>query len=353
MSVRGDDDGPRPPLQRGAGPVTLRTIAALAGVHLSTVSRALAPARTDVRTASPDTIDRIRALATELGYSPDPHGQALRTRRSRLVGVIVPQLADIVLATIYEGVEEAAGEKGYSTFVANSKDDDDQRELRTQMLLARRVDGVVLGDTPLDGRSVAPFAERDVPYVLVNRRSGDHPSVTCDDEAGGRMAAEHLLALGHRRVAVAAGEPYASTGVDRTAGFRAVFAAAGHPVPDSRVVHSPFDVRGGRSAAERLLSVPQPPTAVFAVNDFAAIGVVGALRDRGLHAGTDVSVIGYNDVPLAAELPVALSTVRSPMHEMGRRGLTLLLDRLEGRPVRSERLAPTLVPRSSTGPVTR
>ncbi|MBF5083508.1 LacI family DNA-binding transcriptional regulator [Quadrisphaera sp. INWT6] len=347
----GPADDPDPTPRRG--PVTLRTIAELAGVHVTTVSRVLAPPAQAVRTSSPETAQRIREIAAELGYRPDPHGRALRTNRSHLVGVLVPRLADLVLATIYEGVEDAAGRAGYSTFVTNSQDDVARRADRTDMLLARRVDGILLGDAPVDGSSLGLLVERGVPYALVSRRAPGHPSVTCDDLAGGRLAAEHLLALGHRDVAVVAGEPYTSTGLDRTGGFLAAFAEAGHPVPDHRVRRSGFDVRGGREAAEALLATGPLPTAVFAVNDFAAIGVMGAVRDRGLTPGREVSVVGFNDVPLAAELPVGLTTVRSPMHEMGRRGFALLLARIEGRTWGSELLDPELVARASTGPAPR
>lgn len=343
---------------RPGQPATLRTIADIAGVHVATVSRVLNPPRGgEVRSAGAATADRIRRIAADLGYVADPHGRGLRTSRSRLVGVQVPQLADLVLATIYEGIDEAAGDAGYSTFVTNTRDRVDDRLARSEMLLARRVDGVILGDAPIDGSSLVPLRERRVPHVLVSRRVPGQPSVTCDDRAGGRLAAEHLLALGHRRVAVAAGQPFTSTGLDRTQGFREVFAQAGHPIPDGLVRHSPFDVAGGRQAAEWLLAGAPRPTAVFAVNDFAAIGVMGVVRDLGLRPGIDVSIVGFNDVPLAAELPVALTTVASPMREMGRQGFRLLLDIIEGRigaddsPAPSVALHPELRARASTGSV--
>jgi LacI family transcriptional regulator len=343
------DDG-RLPFGDRAGRATLRTIAHLAGVHVSTVSRVLAPGgRPPARTASPVTAARIRAMADQLGYVPNPHATGLRSRRSNLVGVLVPRLTDIVLATIYEGIEEAAGERGLHTFVSNSRDDPGQRERKVEMLLDRRVDGLVLGDAPLDGVFADGLARRGVPFVLVSRRVPGHPSVTCDDYLGGRLVAEHLLGLGHEYPAVIAGAPYASTGVDRTAGFVDRYAEAGLPVSRRRVVPSTFDVAGGRAAAAALLDGVPRPTALFAVNDFAAIGALGALRDRGLVPGDHIAVVGFNDVPVAADLPVPLTTVRSPMHEMGRRAAHLLIERLAGREVPSERLKPALVVRSSCG----
>lgn len=338
------------PFADGNGRPTLRTIAHLAGVHVSTVSRVLTPgARPPARTASAVTAARIRVLSEQLGYVPNPHATGLRTRRSNLVGVLAPRLTDVVLATIYEGIEEAAGEQGLHTFVANSWDDPQQRARKVEMLLDRRVDGLVLGDSPLDGLFADGLARRGVKFVLVSRRAGNHPSVTCDDYLGGRIVADHLIGLGHEQPAVIAGAPYASTGVDRTAGFVDRYAELGLVVPEQRIVHSTFDVIGGREAADRLLGVGRRPTAIFAVNDFAAIGALGSLRDQGLVPGEDVAVVGFNDVPIGAHLPVPLTTVHSPMHEMGRRAAHMLIERLADRETPSERLQPTLVVRRSCG----
>ncbi|MEX5719488.1 LacI family DNA-binding transcriptional regulator [Geodermatophilus maliterrae] len=337
------------PFTDPAGRPTLRTVAELAGVHVSTASRVLNQVSgPGVRSASRTTSERIRRIAQRVGYSPNPHATGLRTSRSNLVGVLVPRLVDIVLATIYEGIEEATATYGFSTFVANTGDDPVAQRQRTEMVLARRVDGMIFGDAYIDGGFLDEIAGRGVPFVLVSRRAGAHPSVTCDDVLGGRLAAEHLLGLGHRRLAVIAGEPYASTGIDRTAGFRAACAEAGVEVPEARVVHSGFDTEGGRAAMVEILAGGDVPDAVFAVNDFAAVGAMGVLRDAGLAVGRDIGVVGFNDVPLAGSLPVGLTTVRSPMHEMGVRAAHLLMRRLRGEQVESERLVPSLVPRAST-----
>ncbi|MFF3467324.1 LacI family DNA-binding transcriptional regulator [Streptomyces sp. NPDC001984] len=326
--------------------VTLAVVAERAGVHISTVSRALTPGATGVSAA---TAVRIRALAAELGYQRDPAAAALRTRRSRVFGVLVPRLTDFVLARIYEGLDAAAAEQGYNTFVANTTDDPALRRERLEELLARRVDGIVLGDARLDGDDlVKTLADRNIPYVLVSRRLKGHLSVTTDDLLGGRLAAEHLLELGHRHVGVVAGEPYASTGVERTTGFVRRYAKAGLPVPPDYVLASRFDTAGGHTAGAALLKLNPRPTAIFAVNDTAAIGVIGALRECGLRPGADVAVVGYNDIPVAADMPVPLTTVHSPMFDMGCQAMALLLQRLKGEPVRSKRLHPHLVVRAST-----
>jgi LacI family transcriptional regulator len=329
--------------------VTLKDIARDAGVSVTTASRALHGVTGGARAPSADTAERVRAAAARLGYSRDQLASGLRTRRSRLLGMLVPRLSDYVLATIYEGVEEAARHAGYRTVVANTYDDPDEQRARAEVMLDHRVEGLIIGDASERGDLLDDLERRGVPFVLVSRRTGAHPAVTGDDVVGGRLVAEHLLDRGHVRVAVLAGEPYASTGSDRTRAFLERWSAAGPAVPADRVVHGPFDAAGGRQAMQRVLDTPGPlPTAVFAVNDFAAIGAMGALRDAGLRVGRDVAIVGYNDVSLAAELPIPLSSVATPNLEMGRRGVELLVEILDGERPGSIRLPPQLRIRTSS-----
>ncbi|MER6987865.1 LacI family DNA-binding transcriptional regulator [Saccharopolyspora hirsuta] len=325
-------------------PATLADIAQAAGVHPTTVSRALRGGEGVGRR----TAERVRAVAQELGYLPNPAAASLRTGRSTMLGVVVPRLTDIVLATIYEGIESGSADAGYQTVVANSGDDLATQRMRVETLLAARVDGLILGDARSDADLVPELVDRGNRVVLTSRRLPGILSVTCDDLHGGRLAAEHLLELGHRDLAVIAGEPYASTGVERTEGFRTACAEAGVEIREGYVVQSSFDVRGGREAAESLLRLNPRPTALFAVNDFAAIGAMGAIRDAGLQVGRDVAVVGFNDVPLAAQLPVPLTSIRSPMWEMGREAARTLVRLINDQPCASKTLTPHLQPRAST-----
>ncbi|MDQ0261162.1 LacI family DNA-binding transcriptional regulator [Sinomonas atrocyanea] len=329
--------------------VTLKDLARELGIHPSTVSRVLHSDPDSARgAASAATARRIRELAAEVGYSPDPQATSLRTRRTQLLGVIVPRLSDLVLAIMYEGIEEAAAAIGYSAFVTNSHDDVAEQRRQVEIMLARRVDGLIIGDSHLDVDVLPELRDRAVPFVLMNRRHPGFPSSTCDDTRGGELVAEHLWAKGHRRVSVIAGEPYASTAVDRTGGFVDRWHALGGELPDGSIVWSRFDTQGGREAAEKILSARSAPTAIFAVNDFAAIGAMGALRSHGMIVGQDCAVVGYNDTSLAAELPIPLSSVRSPMAEIGRQAVGLLEGVLRGEAVESVRLEPSLQVRESS-----
>jgi len=311
--------------------VTLQDVAREAGVSVTSASRSLHGARNGARAPSPETIARVRAAAAELRYTRDEMASGLRTRQSRLLGVLVPRLSDLVLATVYDGLEEAAEAAGYRTVVANTHDDPAEQRARAQIMLDHRVEGLVIGDAHVDGLFVDELQSRGVPFILVNRRAGSHPSATCDDFSGGQLVADHLWERGHTRVAVLSGEPYASTGRARCHGFVECWRAHGGSVPEGWVVNGPFHTQGGRASMERVLAEPGgPPSAVFAVNDLAAVGAMGALRDAGLHVGSDVAVVGFNDVPLAVELPIPLSTVAVPLLEMGRCAVQLLLDLLGG-----------------------
>ncbi|MHA3901988.1 LacI family DNA-binding transcriptional regulator [Castellaniella sp. WN] len=298
--------------------VTLRSLATALDVHVSTVSRVLNGTPAEAReAASPDMIQRIRELAQRLNYRPNPQAIGLRTRKTRTIGVLLPRLSDLVVATIYEGIDEAAMRHRYFTFVSSTLDDPQRQTQLGETALDRNVEGLIIGDARTDTRMfIDELAARGIPLVLVSRRAPGHCSVTCDDHKGGWIAAKHLLDQGHRDIAVLAGELFASTGVDRTAGFLACCAAHGVSVPARWIIHGHFDTQSGRRAGDALLTSPRKPTAIFAVNDFLAIGLMGALRDHGIRAGKDIAVVGFNDTPLAAELPISLSSVRSPMREM-------------------------------------
>ncbi|MDQ0117954.1 LacI family transcriptional regulator [Pseudarthrobacter defluvii] len=334
----------------GGRTVTLKDLARELGVHPSTVSRVL-HSGSDVAkgAASAATAERVRELARKLGYSPDPQAASLRTRRTKLLGVIVPRLSDLVLAIMYEGIDEASAEVGYSAFVMNSRDDPDEQRRKIDLMLARRVDGLIIGDAHLDGGLLQELTDRKVPFVLMNRRVTGYPSATCDDVVGGELVASHLWEMGHRQVAVIAGEPYASTAVDRTAGFLDRWRSLGGTISDDDVVWSKFDTAGGREAGDKILASGKPrPTAIFAVNDFAAIGAMGALRSHGLTVGQDVAVVGYNDTSLAAELPIPLTSVHSPMADIGRTAVQLIQAVLRGEKPEPVQLEPTLFIRESS-----
>ncbi|SCG71809.1 LacI family DNA-binding transcriptional regulator [Micromonospora inositola] len=325
--------------------VTLRDVAKFTGVHVSTVSRVL---RGDDERVSQETAARIVAAAKELGFHRDRWAASLRSGKTGVIGVLVPRITDIVLATVFEGIDAAASAAGYQAVVSSTWDDDEARAVRIRRFIAERVDGLIIADARRTDPALARLAAEQVPFILVSRASRGFPSVTGRDRFGGRLAADHLIDIGCRRLAVVAGPGHASTSADRVAGFLAAAKTRGVEVDPRLVVPSTFDVPGGASAMARVLAAGRPD-GVFAVNDFAAIGAMGTLRDHGLRVGREVAVVGYNDIDVDAQLLVPLTSIRTPLGEMGSRALHGMLTLLASGNAESVRLTPELVVRSTTG----
>jgi LacI family transcriptional regulator len=327
---------------------TLKEIAERAGVHVSTASRVL---------RQPEPVDgwsdsalRVREVAEELGYRPNLWAASLRTRKTTTLGVVMPRLTDGVVATTYQGIEEAAERAGYSVLLSSPPDDLDAQRRAISLLVGRQVDGLLLSSLHIPG---GPFVESlalgPLPLLCVTRHAdAGLPFVVGDDYRGGCLAAQHLLDRGYSDVAIIAGPDHASTARDRRAGFVDTLARASFPLRPDRIVRSGFDVAGGVTAARVLLDRPERPRAIFAVSDTIAIGVLGVARDLGLTIPDDLALVGYNDIPIVEQLPVPLTTVRSPAHEIGASAVRSLLELVQGREVESIRLPVELIERKSS-----
>jgi LacI family transcriptional regulator len=327
---------------------TLKQIAEVAGVHASTVSRVLRQQEPDG--GWPASAARIRRVAKELGYRPNFVAAGLRTNRSYAIGVVIPRLTDVVIASLCQAIEEAATEAGYQILLMTPPDEIDAQLRSVRLLTSRQIDGLIVSSIHRDSAGmVEEIKASGVPVIAVNRSAGGQiPAVTVADRHGGFLATEHLLSLGHKRIGVIAGPRHASTAWERTQGYRDALRRHGLEVDESLIIHTDFEVQGGISGTHRLLNLPNPPTAIFSVNDTAAIGVMGAARDRGLTIPEDLSLVGYNDIPLVSQLPVPLTTVSSPSEPMGAVALQQLLKGLHGEDMTSMTLPVSLVTRAST-----
>ncbi|PWC22790.1 LacI family transcriptional regulator [Brenneria roseae subsp. roseae] len=332
-------------------PATLRSIAEQLNVHVSTVSRILNGDTARIASvASKETIERIRELAASLGYQPNPHAISLKTRHSREIAVLVPQLSDIVLANIYEGIDAAACDYGYTAFVANTLDRPERQRQLAEKALARNVEGLIISDahcTPEED-FIGELEKQRIPLVLVSRRKGELCSVTSNDGEGGRMAAQHLFEQGHTRVGIIAGQAHSSNALERVTHFLDYYRERGITILPHNIIHGPFDAATGFAIGETLLAQPERPTAIFAVNDFLAIGLFGAMRNRGLIPGQDIAVVGYNDTPLAAHLQIPLTSISTCMYEQGYLAVETLLRRIAGESVESYRFPAVMTIRASS-----
>src|ERR1035437_8187884 len=332
-------------------PATLRDVAAAAGVHPATASRALNPETRLL--VSEKTAQRVAAAAVKLDYRPNPVARSLRTRRSHTVGVLIPDLTNPIFPPIVRGLEDKLAAAGYVALLGNTDADGSRERVLFEQMRARHVDGFVLATATLHDRLLAEAADAGLPVVLMNRLAPDYsfPSVSVDNDQGARMAVTHLARLGHTRIAHIAGPQEASTGVSRLRGFRAGVASHGLEVDENLIAYSTrYTIEEGTRCGRELLDRPGDFTAVAAANDMLAIGCYAALEEAARRCPDDISVIGFNDMPFVDRIRPPLSSVRFPHYQLGTEAAQLLLERINGsdRPVKVLYLAPELIVRGST-----
>lgn len=337
-----------------APPLTLAEVAAAAGVSVPTVSKVI-NGRPDV---APATRRRVERVITERGYVVNRAGRSLRRGRSGQIDFVTHDIASYYAFQILRGVEEALLSTEVRAVLASTYDEPQRERQWVQRLADGSTDGavVVLADTT--SQAIQELRRRRIPFVIVDRLGELGPedlSVTATNWAGGKAATQYLLSLGHRRIGALMGpSPFPGT-QDRLAGYRAALGDAGI-TPDETLVRF-GDWQAVRACREMhaLLSLPDPPTAVFVGNDEQCLGVYRALHERGLPVPGAMSVVGFDDMPFAALITPALTTVRQPLREMGRVATKMLLRLIAGEPVDSVRveLATPLMVRDSCAPPPR
>lgn len=329
----------------------MKQVAELAGVHVSTVSRALNPATESM--VIPEAVARVVKAAKTLGYRLDPVAASLRTGRSKLVGILVPDIATNVFTPILAGATERLATQGYSVIVAYVGSD-----AKTQLdlaggLIARRVDGLILATVVRDDPLAAFCIAERLPTVLVNRAEKDVrlSAVVSDDMLGMQLAVDHLVELGHRKIGHLAGPSEHSTGFLRRRGFMQATASHGLPAAQTPYeIAATYTREAGAETSRRLLQAHPEITAIVAANDLLALGAYDVLREEGLECPRDISIVGHNDMPLVDMVQPPLTTIRISHREMGRQAADLLQQAIEtlDSPARNVVLPAKLIVRDST-----
>lgn len=301
---------------------------------------------------------RVEAAIAELSYRPNQLARALRTQRSKVLGLVVPDNSNPFFAELARVVEEDAFVAGYLLLLGNSMQDDVRGAAYVRAFSERQVDGLLVisaGDA-LAGSSATSAALANVrqPIVLLDRQPAAGPPVTTvlvDNEAGGYAAARHLLDHGHRRIACLAGPSDLTPAAERHRGWARAMRQAGLDPDPALLARSAFDRRAGHVAALELLSRRPRPTAMFAATDQQGIGALRAASEIGMRVPEDLGIVSFDGIPEAAFTTPGLSTVAQPIEEIGRRAVRLLLDRIwsPGTPPVQERLPVALVARGSCG----
>ncbi len=333
------------------GSVTIRDVAIAAGVHVSTVSRALDPARRSL--ISVEVLRTVERAAERLGYRANRAASALRTGRTRTIGVLIPDITNAVFPPILGGIEASASARGYFVFFANVPDPALAPETIERML-AQQVAGVISAVAIRDDPLTALLLRSNIAAVLVNRsdESGRLSAVVSDDRLAMKLAVDHLVALGHRRIAHLAGPQGVPTGRARRQGFEQ--ALRDHALSPHAVIECDrYSRDAGRAATQGLLADAAGASAIVCCNDLVALGTYDALRSSGLRIPQDLSLTGHNDMPLVDLIDPPLTTIRLPHRELGWRAAEMLLDRIEKTGVEAVSvstvvLRPELVVRGST-----
>jgi DNA-binding LacI/PurR family transcriptional regulator len=326
--------------------VSIKDIARIAKVSPSTVSRAL---NADPR-ISEATTDRILNLARKMGYTPSLIARDLVTQQTNTIGLVMSRISDLFVADLVIGVEQAARRYGYSVFLISSYRDAQREKKAVQSLHERRTTGIIVTGSQIDEGYLALRARFPQPIVLINCRAYPY-SISSDNLAGARQAVEHLVQLGHHRIAYLANPKSRQANLDRLAGYEAILNQVDLPLEQELVVAGDGTMAGGQQAAERLLALSSPPTAMFCFNDLMAIGALCALSQAGLRVPADCSLVGFDDLEVAAYCCPPLTTVRQHRDRLGQRAMHMLHQLIQGRDeVQAEILPAELVVRKTTGP---
>jgi LacI family transcriptional regulator len=321
---------------------TLEEIASLSGVSRSTVSRVV----NDHPNVRESVRERVWQVIRETGYQPHAAARSLVTRRTRIVGVIIPEavttlFTDPFFAHLLCGITQTCNSQGYQLMLSLFNGPAGPEEMYRRVVGGGHLDGVVVASTRVDDPLIERLLDDQVPLVMVGRNPDERVRfVDVDNVAGAHMAVDHLARLGHRRIGTITGPLNMPGAADRLEGYRQAMEAHRLPVDDALIAEGDFTEESGMAAARRLLSLPA--TAIFVASDIMAVGALKVIREANLEVPKDVALVGFDDLPIAAALQPALTTVRQPIEQMGAMAASLLLSLLENPP-EDQPLAPKLL----------
>ena len=338
-----------PRKSEGAQKATIRDVARKAKVSTATVSRVLAGGTV----VSEPLAARVRAVAKQLRYQPNRVARSLRSQKSHIVGVLIPNIQNPFFTGVIRGIEDLLQATDYTLLLGNSDDNPARERNYLELLKAEGVAGLIVVPGQDAAKTYNETLSLEIPLVAIDRFVADLPcdSVTVANEEGAAAAIRHLLALGHKRIAIATGPENISTARDRLTGYtRALQAARISPDP-ALIHHGVFRQEGGYEAALKFISLPSPPTAIFTASDFIALGVLRALHDRRVQIPRQIAMVSFDDMPWAAALSPPLTAVAQPTYELGATAARLLLARMrDGElPLQRVQLQTQLVVRASCG----
>lgn len=329
--------------------VTIKDIAKEADVSITTVSRVL----NDKPDVSLDTRRKIEQVIERLGYNPNTIARGLVTKRTYTIGLIIPDISNPFFPEVAHGIESKARELGYSVVFYNTDNDKKAEKQAIEVLKGKRVDGIILSLSLENNQELHKLAQEYFPVVELDRKVPDSsfPTVTIDNEEAAFEATEHLINLGHTRLAHITGDLGTQTGLDRLSGFKKALNKYGLKIEKEYITEGNYSREAGYVGMKNLLKLRKVPTGVFAGNDLMAIGAYQAVFEKGLRIPEDISIIGVDDIEVASIVRPGLTTMRFPKHELGQKAAEILIREIEGQDMDKQGdiiLKTTLVLRGST-----
>jgi LacI family transcriptional regulator len=331
-------------------PVTIREVAEWAGVSTMTVSRVV----NESHRVQPKTRVKVEQAIKDLGYIPNGLARGLSSQKTGVVALLVPDVANPFFTKLVRGAENVAWHNGYRTILCNTENDLNREKAYLDDMLAQRVEGLIIAPTSdKSKRQLSSLEKHKVPIVLVDRSLDgvDYDSVQGDNQAGAFRLVKHLITLGHNRIAMLSGPLDISTSRDRLKGYRQALEEANLTYDPSLVIQTEVDSKGGYQAARKLIEFKERPTAVFSVNNLAAVGVIQAFREVGLEVPDDMALVCFDDIDFASIICPFLTVMAQPAESFGTIALQLLLGRISDRTVehRHVTLAAEFIIRESCG----
>jgi len=335
--------------------VNIKDIARLANVSHTTVSRAL----NNKSRIRQETKEKILSIAKELGYRPNLIARSLVMKRTKTLGLIITNISNPFYTELAQGIEKTATQLGYNIILCSTQSDISTEKQYIEMLRSKGVDGIIFSSAHMEDPNIVSLAEEGFPIVLVNRRTY-HPVVKervdyvgVDNIRGGYLAVEHLIRLGHERIGVIGGSSESSVGVERLEGGRRALQAYGLKARDDYFVEGNFLKKSGYQRGKEFLQMGERPTAIFATNDYMALGVYQAFLEEGCRIPEEVALVGFNDIEFASIIGIELTTIGQKKFEMGAIAVEMLVERIErGNERRLSRemlLNPELIVRRTCG----
>lgn len=329
---------------------TIRDVAKLAGVAPITVSRVI----NNSSYVKQETRERVEAAVEELGYIPNTVGLSLRFKQTMTLAVVLTDITNPFWTTVVRGIEDVAQANGYSVILCNTDESEAKQDQYLQMLLRRRIDGILLVPATSSPNPIRLIQKQNIPTVVLDRQIHgiELDLVRSDTEEGAYQLTKHLLSLGHRRITMLAGPRDISTSIDRTNGFCRAFDDIDLEVRDEQIIWGEFTQEAGYAMAQRTLQGATLPTALFAVNNFVAMGALRALRESQVSVPDQMSIVAVDDIPPAFTIKPFLTVAKQPAREMGKQATNLLLERIKGgtEDPRKQIVLPTeIIIRTSSG----